>query len=280
VKRVLAAVPLSLALAACASAAPQRPPQPPPAALTVSLTQGRSDQPKHILTVLVANAGTAPVWIADVRLETPSFAATGFARMDTYVKKAPVGLRIPYGAARCAASGVPAMAPARVVARIRAADGPQREVGWALPHPDPLLARLFREECEAYVVGQAAEVAFGTEWVKKGRALHGSVVVTRRSGDQRISVTDLYGNVHHRLEARAAVLEPGARRLEIPVRVSPDRCDPHSFAEAKIAMLFNARVALGDAPPRHLVFRSDRVRTQEGRLDEVLLEHARRICGI
>ncbi|GAA0923932.1 hypothetical protein [Nonomuraea longicatena] len=275
-KRALAALSLFLALAACASAAPQ----PPPAALTVSLTQGRSDQPKQILTVLVTNAGTAPVWIADVRLDSPSFAATGVARMDTYVKKAPVGLRIPYGAARCAASGVPEMAPARVVAHIRAADGPQREVSWALPHPDPLLARLFREECEAYVVGQAAEVVFGTEWVKKGRALHGSVVVTRRSGDQRISIADLYGNVHHRLEARPAVLEPGARRLEIPVKVSPDRCDPHSFAEAKIAMLFNARVALGGAPPRHLVFRSDRVRTQQGRLDEVLLEHARRTCGI
>ncbi|MFI6531428.1 hypothetical protein ACIBHY_03205 [Nonomuraea sp. NPDC050547] len=278
-KRTAALLVLALCLSACGGT-PPAPSTSPPQGLTVTLTQGRSDMPKHMLSVVMANAGSTPVWVSDVRVSGPSFQETGFSRMDTAVKSVPVALRIAYGAAKCAPGAVPELRPARVIAHVKAGDEPSREVSWALPHPDPLLAKLFREECEQFLVQQAVSVGFGPAWTEKDKVLQGSVIVTRRNSNEDVTVTELSGNVHYELNSREMTLKAGMARLEIPVRITPGRCDPHSFAEAKIAMLFNARVALGTGEPRFLVFRSDTVQTPSMRLDQLILGYARKTCGL
>ncbi|MFI6497653.1 hypothetical protein [Nonomuraea typhae] len=278
-KRTASLIALALLTAACAGT-PEPPSTTPPPGLTVTLTQGRSDMPKHMLSVLMANSASTPVWVSDVRLTGPSFKDTAFARMDTAVKSVPVALRIPYGEANCAAGAVPDLRPATVAAHVRTGDGPLREVTWALPHPDPLLRKLFTEECEAFLIKQAVEIGFGQAWEEKDKALHGVVTVKRRNGRETVTIKELSGNVHYELKAGGATLEPGTAQLDIPIRITPGRCDPHAFAEAKIAMLFNARVALGTGEPRYLVFRSDTVQTPGGRLDELILGYARKTCGL
>lgn len=248
--------------------------------LTVSLAQGRSDMPKHILSVVVANSASTPVWVSDVRLSGPSFKQVGFERMDTFVKNVPVAMRIPYGEAACDQEAVPPLRPSAVVAHVRVGDEAPREVRWPLPDTEPLLGKLLREECEAFLIKQVVDIGFGTAWTEKEKVLHGSVIVARRSGDHTVTIKELLGNVHYRLAGDPVTLKPGETRLEIPVRITPDRCDPHAFAEAKIAMLFSARVSLGEGEPRFVGFRSDTVQTPGGRLDEVILTYARKTCGL
>lgn len=276
-KRVAALIALAMLMTACGSSPPSKT---PPQGLTVSLTQGRSDMPKHILTVLMANSAAAPVWVSDVRLVSPSFKTLAFERMDTYIKGVPVALRIPYGEAVCSADAVPALRPSTVVAHVRTGDEAPREVSWALPQTERLLGKLLKEECEAFLIKQVVDIGFGTEWTEKEKVLHGTVIVARRSGDQPVTIKELLGNVHYKLEAAPTELAAGTQRVEIPVRITPERCDPHAFAEAKIAMLFNARVALGGGEPRYLVFRSDTVNTPGGRLDQLILTYARKTCGL
>ncbi|MFI6295147.1 hypothetical protein ACIBEJ_26390 [Nonomuraea sp. NPDC050790] len=278
-KRTAALLALVLGLSACAGSPPV-PSATPPEGLTVTLTQGRSDMPKHMLSVVMANSAATPVWVSDVRLSGPSFQETGFSRMDTAVKSVPVALRVSYGAANCAPGAVPELRPARVIAHVKAGEEPSREVTWALPHPEPLLAKLFREECEQFLVRQAVEIGFGPDWTEKDKVLHGTVIVTRRDGNEDVTVAELSGNVHYELKFREMTLKAGVGRLEMPVEITPGRCDPHSFAEAKIAMLFNARVALGAGEPRFLVFRSDTVQTPSTRLDQLFLGYARKTCGL
>jgi hypothetical protein len=235
----------------------------------------------HSLEVAVRNDTTTPVYFSDVQLVSASFATLPPQKVDTTLGQTPrTDFPIPYGEARCDPVKIPAVAPATVVAHLRVGTEPLREVRFAIPHPDPLLSQFVKAECGAFIVRQSADVTFGDSWERAGKALQGVVVVTRGSGDEAVTIQDLGGTTHYNVVPLSGrhrpviVLRPGESRVEIPVRVTPARCDPHAFAEAKQAYLFPVWMAKGDGET-HTIISTPSKETQD-----VFLKYARDVCGV
>ncbi|SES78321.1 hypothetical protein SAMN05421811_101326 [Nonomuraea wenchangensis] len=275
VKRITLSLALAASLTACGS--PARPDTTPPPGVSVSLAQWRSDEPAHRLQIAVRNTTDTPVHFADVQLVTPSFRTLAPARADTTLGRTDrTDLPAPYGAANCSPQGLPQVRPATVVARLSAGGGPLRTVVFPLPHPDPLLARLLRDECSEFLIKQVAELAFGPEWTESDGTMRGSIVVTRR-GAGKVTLTDMGGTTHYIVTPEhrpLGTLEPGASRLEVRVALSPGRCDPHAFAEAKKAFLFPVRASLDGDEARVIIV------VPPEPLQERLTRWARETCGL
>ncbi|WP_162794912.1 hypothetical protein [Nonomuraea lactucae] len=247
--------------------------------MSVSLAQWRSDEPAHALQIAVRNTSDTPVYFADVQLVTPSFKTLPPESTEATIRHTErTDLRIPYGAANCSPAGLPEVRPAKVVARIRAGSEPQRKVVFDVPHPDPLLARLLRDECSAFLVEQAAAIEFGPEWKRDGDVMRGTLVLTRR-GAGTVTVNSVDGTTHYivtpaRGRRPLVVLEAGARRAEAPIALSPGRCDPHAFAEAKKAFLFPVRASVDGGEERIVIVEPPKP------LQERLISYALRVCGL
>jgi hypothetical protein len=262
-------------LAGCGS--PPPPSDKPPAGVSVSLAQWRSDEPVHALEVAVRNTTETPVYFADVQLVTPSFKTLPARRSDAVIKKTPrTDLPITYGAANCSPQGLPEVRPATVVAHLRTGSEPLRKVVFDVPHPDPLLARLLRDECSEFLIKQAVNIEFGPEWTESGKVMRGDMIVTRR-GPGAVSINDMGGTTHYIVTVKSrpmALLGPGAQRLELPVELTPGRCDPHAFAEAKKAFLFPVRAAIDGGQERVVIV------TPPKPLQDRLITYAMRACGL
>ncbi|MCK2220931.1 hypothetical protein MF672_045070 [Actinomadura sp. ATCC 31491] len=275
-KRLSLSLATAVLLAGCAAPAP-RPSTDPPPGVSVSLAQWRSDEPVHRLQIAVRNATDTPVHFADVRLVTASFRTLPPQKVDTTLGRTErTDLPTPYGAANCLPRGLPQVRPATVVAHLSTGGGPPREVVFRVPHPDPLLARLLRDECSEYLVKQAADIAFGPEWTESDGAMRGELVLTRR-GQGRVTLTDVGGTTHYNVtpgHRPLGTLEPGAQRLEVRVALTPGRCDPHAFAEAKKAFLFPVRASLDGGEARVVIVVPPRP------LQERLIWWAEKVCGL
>ncbi|GAA2281456.1 hypothetical protein GCM10010149_27300 [Nonomuraea roseoviolacea subsp. roseoviolacea] len=247
--------------------------------MSVSLAQWRSDEPAHAIEVAVRNTTDTPVHFADVQLISPSFKTLPPESKDSTIGRTErTDLRIPYGEANCSPQGLPEVRPATVAARVRVGSEPLRRVVFPVPHPDPLLARLLREECSAFLVKQAADIAFGPDWKRDGDLMRGTLVLTRR-GAGRVAVGSVDGTTHYIVTpARRAkplvVLEAGAARAEAPIALSPGRCDPHAFAEAKKAFLFPVRASVDGGEERVVIVQPPADRQKE------LIDYALEVCGL
>ncbi|MEW9531439.1 hypothetical protein [Microbispora sp. NPDC049125] len=253
----------------------------PPKGVSVSLNQWRSDETSHSIEVSVRNDTDASVRFADVRLVTASFAALPAEPVNTTVKRTPrVDLRIPYGEARCDPARIPQVRPATVIAHVQVGDGPLREVRFPVRHPDPTLTALVNAECGAFILRQSANVTFGDTWTREGRTLRGTVVVTRKGGDQPVTIDDLGGTTHFNVRPLSGrrrpviVLGAGTPGLEIPVEITPARCDWHAFAEAKKAYLFPVWATVGRGE-RHWLIATPSTATQA-----TFLSYAEDVCGV
>ncbi len=248
--------------------------------LSVSLIQLRSDEPNHTLQVAVANDSDTEIHIADVQLLTDSFETLPPEPVDSHLGRTPrTDLKIPYGAARCLPDRIPDVQPASVVAHVSVGDGEPQEVIYDLPHPDPLLTKLLTAECQAYIVAQTAELSFGDTWTPAGDAMRGSLLLTRRGGDDPVRVDTLGDTSHFTMDSLTgtdpvAVLEAGVGAVEIPVAIGPSRCDAHAFAEAKKAFLFPITLAVGADEPRRIVYIPPKP------VQETLLDFAQAFCGL
>ncbi|MEW9548564.1 hypothetical protein [Nonomuraea sp. NPDC050783] len=249
----------------------------PPPGVSVSLAQWRSDEPAHRLQAAVRNTTATPVRFTDVQLVTASFRTLAPRPADTTLGRTErTDLPLPYGPANCSPGGLPQVQPATVVAHVATGGGPPRKVVFRVPHPDPLLARLLRDECSEFLIKQAAEIAFGPEWTESGGAMRGSVVVTRR-GPGTVTLTSMDGTTHYIVTPEhqpLGTLEPGAQRLEARVALTPGRCDPHAFAEAKKAFLFPVRARIDGGEERVVIV------VPPGPLQERLTRWAQRVCGL
>ncbi|WP_214104397.1 hypothetical protein [Acrocarpospora catenulata] len=204
--------------------------------------------PLHKLSVAVTNTGPVTILVEELQLVSDSFETVPFRRWDMPLGRTPrTDLSIPYGPARCDPEKIPPAKPATVVMRMRAGDGPSREVRFPIPATDPLLTRLVHTECASYILSQAVEVAFGPAWTRDGDRLRGVLTVKRRSATGPVTIDDLLGTTHYRLEPVSGRRHPVAvltgPSLEIPALVTPTRCDPHAFAESKQAVLFSIQAA-------------------------------------
>ncbi|MEO3867214.1 hypothetical protein ABGB18_00125 [Nonomuraea sp. B12E4] len=277
-KRITLPFVMAVLITGCGtSEAPSPPPAVPPAGLSVSLAQWRSDEPVHALQVAVRNTSETPVYFADVQLVTPSFKTLPAQRADALIRKTErTDLPITYGAAVCSPKGLPEVSPATVVAHVRTGSEQPYEVVFKVPHPDPLLARLLRDECSEYLIKQAVSLEFGPAWTESGKVMRGDLVVTRR-GRGAVTLTDMGGTTHYIVtpERRPlGVLAADRQRLEVPIELTPGRCDPHAFAEAKKAFLFPVRASVDGGEERVVIVAPPKP------LQDRLIDYALRVCGL
>ncbi|NUO96321.1 MAG: hypothetical protein HOW59_00145 [Nonomuraea sp.] len=247
--------------------------------MSVTLEQWRSDEPVHALEVAVRNTSGVPVYFGDVQLVTPSFETLPAEKTDATIKRTErTDLRIPYGRAVCSPTGLPEVRPATVVAHLRTGNEPLRRVVLKVPHPSPLLTRLLRDECSEFLVKQAADIEFGPEWKQVGKAMRGSLTVTRR-GAGTVALTDVGWTTHYiatpdSKKRPLAVLGAAQQRLEVPLALTPGRCDPHAFAEAKKAFQFPVRASVDGGPERVVIVVPPKP------LQDRLIQYALRVCGL
>ncbi|MEZ0071772.1 hypothetical protein [Planotetraspora sp. GP83] len=245
---------IATVLTVCCCGTDPAPSAAPPPGLSVSLQQWRSDVPVHRLQVAVRNDTATPVFFQDVRLVSGSFQEMPAQPVNSTLGRTPrTDLPIPYGAARCDPRRIPPVKPAVVLARLRVAGGPLHEVMFAIPHPDPLLGQLLRTECGEFMLRQSIQVAFGDTWTRTGGRLTGGIRILRKGGTAPVTVEDIGGTTHYDLkpasgERRPVAVIPGpSTTWEIPVVVTPSRCDPHAMGEAKQAFLFPVWASVGGA---------------------------------
>ncbi|MEV0592254.1 hypothetical protein [Nonomuraea cavernae] len=280
-KRTTALAASVVLLSGCAAA--QQPVQPstdPPAGVSVSLGQWRSDEAVHRLQVAVRNATDTPVHFSDLQLVTPDFATLPPEPTDATIKRTErTDLPIPFGAAVCSPDGLPgASRPATVVAHLRTGSEPSRKVVFALPASDPLLSRLLRDECSEFLIKQAADISFGPTWTRDGKKTRATLVLSRR-GTGAVTVNSIDGTSHYIIaperERRPLItLDANAQRAETPVVITPGRCDPHAFAEAKKAFLFPVRATVDGGEERVIIVQPPK--PQQDRLIHFALE----VCGL
>jgi hypothetical protein len=280
VKRITPVLVPAVLLAGCAgSPPPAKPSAEPPAGVSVTLEQWRSDEPVHALEVAVRNTSDVPVYFADVQLVTPSFKTLPAEKTDATIKHTDrTDLRITYGPANCSPAGLPEVQPATVVAHVRTGSEPLRRVVFQVPHPSPLLTRLLRDECSEFLVRQAADIQFGPEWKQVGKAMRGTLTLTRR-GAGAVAIDEIGWTTHYvatpdSKKRPLAVLEAAAQRLEVPFALTPGRCDPHAFAEAKKAFQFPVRASVDGGPERVVIVVPPKP------LQDRLIQYALRVCGL
>ncbi len=233
--RRLAAVLTLMSALACGGQATES--TAPPTGVSVALQQWRSDVAVHRIQVSVTNAAATPLHITDLRLDSGSFEPAAPVRVDTTLPTTPrTDFPITYGKARCDAAAIPPVKPTDVVATMAVGDAPAKEVRFPIPVTDPLLTRLVKYECGEHILKQSATIAFGP-FRREGDDLKGVLTVT---STRPVTVDDVDGTTHYVLEPerRRPVAEIAPGTAEIPVTIRPTRCDPHAFAEAKQAYLF------------------------------------------
>ncbi|MFG1701945.1 hypothetical protein ACFLIM_02020 [Nonomuraea sp. M3C6] len=231
----------------------------------------------HALEVAVRNTSATPVYFADVQLVTPSFKTLPAERTDAVIKKTErTDLQITYGAANCSPQGLPEVSPATVVAHVSTGSEQPRKVVFDVPHPDPLLAKLLRDECSEFLIKQAVSIEFGPEWKQSGKAMRGDLMITRR-GAGKVSLNDMGGTTHYIVTPEhrpLGVLEADRQRLQVPIALTPGRCDPHAFAEAKKAFLFPVRASIDGGQERVVIVVPPKP------LQDRLIAYALKACGL
>jgi hypothetical protein len=281
VKQLMVLLVLAGLASGCGGAAPAPPPsEDPPPGLSVSFGQWRSDEPVHRMQVAVRNTGATPVYFADVQIVTPSFTTLPPQKADIDIPRTDrMDIPTPYGQAVCPSQGLPAVQPATVVAHLRAGSEPElRRVVFKVPHPDPLLARLVRDECAEHLIKQAAEISFDPEWKRVGEAMRGTLTLTRR-GAGAVAVHSIGGTTHYiatPVGEHSPLLALGAqeRVARAPVELTPGRCDPHAFAEAKKAFQFPVRASVDGGEERVVIVAP--AKPEQDRLIDYALE----VCGL
>jgi hypothetical protein len=225
------------------SAAPELPAAPGMAAEVVRL---RTDEAVGgQVQVRVTNTGGDVFTVTAVALDSPGF--TALPEKPVTAEFAPgrvIDLPTPYGAPVCDVAPLPAAAELTVV---------RPGVGTEAVHV-PLAADVLQlvhdEECAVLAVGEVVGVTV-TGLAGDGDALWGSLTLTRRTGEQRVTATALGRSVL--LEASAArlplVLESDQHSVTTTVAFTPVTCDPHVLAETKKPYVFPLTVEVAGVDP-------------------------------
>ncbi len=239
----LASAALLLALTGCAA------PPLAPAELSATVRQYRSDVPLRMLSVTTTNSGDSPVVVERVQLLARGFVAVPSAPVDVLLQPGDrVDVPVAYGQARCGAPLPGEADAARMV--LRTAGGPPQEVLVRLSADGGLLPRLRASECAQAALRAAVQLSLGEPWVRRGDRLDGSLVLTRRAGDEPVRVLEAGGHIVFTVRgALPAVLAPGTERVVVPLRVTPTRCDGHALSQNSRGAVFPFVVAVGDREP-------------------------------
>lgn len=267
------------ALPACGGAAapagpPAVPASVPPAAapqLAAEVKQYRADIAPRRLSVAVTNAGDSPVVVTGVQLTAAGFEPVPASEVE--VELAPgdrTDVKVPYGTARCdGAAGAD-----QAVVAVRGAG----ELRLDVPEGNGLLERLRSRDCAEQALRTAVDLRLSDAWTLVGAELQGALVLERRAGEEPVTVVEPGGNVLFTIRppepaVPLGVLEPGAERVELPLRVTATRCDGHALAESKRSYVFAFFTTVGDGPPHLTATTADEALQRQ--LDRLALDTCR-----
>lgn len=261
----------ALALVACtadSAPSPGSTVREPPVAL--SFSQHRVDENTPVANLRVINLDEQrPVEVVAVGVDWPGYGGEHVeANEATVMAGQTLDLRMTLPEPACGQGA--ASTPAYGV--IQTADGATvrarlEEAGQGF------LASLWSRACNLAAVDAVASLRVGDRWRVSGRggdaAFVGSIDVERTgSPDARLTVPNLEGSILFDLTAgRPRVLRPGQERLDIPVRLTPFRCDPHARGETTQAFLFRLDIAIDDAPSHRISLTGDDPRWQVRAMD-------------
>ena len=235
----LASAALLLALTGCAA------PAAAPVELSATVRQYRSDVPLRMLSVTTTNRGDSPVVVERVQLLARGFVAVPSRTVDVVLQPGErVDVPAAYGRARCGGTLPEGADAARMLLR---SGGERSELVVPLSTEGGLLPRLQASECALAAVRDAVELSLAPAWVRRGDRLEGTLVLTRRAGDEPVRVLEAGGHIVFTVRGTLPVeLGPGVERLVVPLSVTPTRCDGHALSQNSRGAVFPFVVAVGD----------------------------------
>jgi hypothetical protein len=193
--------------------------------------------------VRVTNTGTAPFTVTSVVIESPGSAPLPPTAVSaTYAPRQTIDLPTPVGTAVCRAEPEPAVARLTLTRP----DGAVEEL--RVPLTGDALARVHREECAVAALAEVVDVSLA-DLAPDGQHLTGTVVLTRRSGNEPVEVTALARSVlvdPVLTDELPVVLPPDEAELRLPVTFRLASCDPHVLAETKKPFVFPLTVVVGE----------------------------------
>jgi hypothetical protein len=230
--------------------------------LAATLKQYRADQARRVVQVGVANEGTEPVRIEQLRLDARGFAPIDPTPKDTELEPGRrVDLPITFGEARCGDGPPYSAGAATVPMRVAVGDGPAQDVRLELEAPNELLDRLLSAECEQRALAEAMSIEFGPSWeldtTEGQERLRGSVVLRRLSSTEPLAVSQIAGSVILGIQpvpprpAPLLALDPAATSAELPVEIVASRCDPHALSDSKRTFVFPTWVTVDGGPEQY-----------------------------
>jgi hypothetical protein len=192
--------------------------------------------------VRITDTGDEPFTVTSIALDAPGFvplppreASTEFAPGRT------IDLPVMYGEPICDTAAEPAAA---WLALVRP-DGAAEQL--RVPLAAEILTRIHAEECAVLALAEVVTVdVVGLE--DDADAVTGEIRLTRRSGDEPVTVSQLGRSVlidvaAGELPAEMAGDEAG---LTTPVEFTSATCEPHVLAETKKPYIFPLEVTVGD----------------------------------
>jgi hypothetical protein len=195
--------------------------------------------------VRVTNTGDDGFTVTAVTLDSPGFALLPPTAVTAeFPPGRVIDLPTPYGSPECDAAPLPAEARLSVVRP----DGGVEEV--RVPLAGDVLAVVHDEECAVRAVAEVVDVSV-TGLADDGDALSGSLTLTSRNGDQRVSATALSRSVllEADVERLPLVLAAGQSSVTTAVSFTPATCDPHVLSETKKPYVFPLTVEVEGADP-------------------------------
>jgi hypothetical protein len=216
-----------------------------------SVDRAASSQGK--VSVRFVNDGVQDVSAQRLQIRSPLFAVLPPINRETRLEAGGGStlLFLEYGEPLCEAAGD--ASDAVIVLGVRTPEG-TRDVAVPLADGEPGMTRAHRLACAAKAVTAQADLRLGPPWHivdTDGTPVLRSVLEVRRKGDARLQVTQLLGNVLFTVRTPTtqpvAVLAPQQSHAQVPVQITPARCDPHALAESKMRFTFSLFVRLGDA---------------------------------
>lgn len=206
--------------------------------VTVGIEYPRYLQPtRGGFEVTIDNQSNGDLHVTELRLLSPLFEEQDPTAVDVTIRAGLRNdLRVPFGPSVCP----PADRPTQVSMTIEADGVTQHGVVEIDPEP---VASVNRTECGALEVAEHADIAFADEYTidDETDTLYATVIVTRRAGDDPITIDTVRGTVLYRLKPWQplaegdvmATLEPGESSIEVPVVLLAARCEPHAVADVK-----------------------------------------------
>jgi hypothetical protein len=249
---LLAAMPLGASVEA--GAATTEPPDPMldlPDGVSVGVEFPRYLMVQRQLEAIVDNQSETDIIVVDVALRSPLFEP-----VEPDVHDYPVAagrrqdLRMGVGESICPPADEPSMIEMTVEI-----DGERRH-GLAEIDISPI-SKINTRECGERFVFEHANVEWGPEFSVDDGVLTTTVTLTRRDGNETMSVTAVRGTVLYLVLAAGetsdgtplGTMVAGESSGSAPVVMRVGRCEPHAVADVKKPYSFGVWVTIGDSEP-------------------------------